>query len=221
MQFGNFSSGRDLFIKLVPTLFMIVLAIFVSINRANTLGIVDASDEVKASTYEAFEEEVREYASYITYQDVALKEGHPEAARYFGAMAASDNVQSSILYQLILKVDPSYPYPESIDIGEVGTTEENLKKSYEREYHMSREFYGEASYLAAEEEISDVYNAMVKCFKADTHQTAIYEELGENLMGYTSGSDYYVCENCGVVTVKAPLLRCSNCSVFKWKIEKY
>lgn len=221
MQTGSSFNGRELFVKLIPTLFMIALAIYVGVTRARALNIEDASYETRQALSEAFQEEVKEYASYITYQKVAQEEGYPEAARYFEAMAASDNAQSAALYQVLLKADESYPYPDSVDIDEVGTTEENLKKSYEHEYYMSREYYPELSYPVAEEGISDVYNAMVKCFRADTHQAALYEEVGDGLMGRVVGTDYYVCENCGVVTMKAPILRCGNCSVFRWKIKKY
>ena len=215
-------NGRDLLIKLIPTIFMIVLAIYMGIQKAQTLNIPDASAEVQQTVYDAFNEEVKEYATYITYQKVAAEEGYPEAARFFGAMAESDNVQSSTLYAIILKVDPEYPYPESVDIDEVGTTEENLKKAYDHEFYMSREYYPNASYPAAEEGISDIYNGMLKCFRADTMQVAAYDELGDSILTKSiSSNNYYVCENCGIVTLKSPILRCPNCSVFKWKIEKF
>ncbi|MBQ7242103.1 MAG: hypothetical protein IJS35_04880 [Firmicutes bacterium] len=220
-QFGNYNGGRDLLIKLIPTIFMVVLAIFMSVQKAHQLNITDASDQVRSDIVEAFNEEVKEYATYITYQKVAAEEGYPEAARFFGAMAESDNIQTTALYTILLKADPEFPYPESIDIDEVGTTEENLKKAREHEYYMSRDFYPTISSTAAEEGIADVYNGMLRCFKADTYQEMIFDETGDLTSSAIIVGNYYVCTNCGTITVKAPVLRCKSCSVFKWKLEKF
>lgn len=147
----------------------------------------------------AFAAEAMAHIRYLAYARQAEREGYPNVARLFRAMAASERRHA--LYHLDL-------------LGEVDSTDENLRVAYETEDHEIRSMYPaftEVAKLEGEDDAEAVYRYALE---AEKNHLPLCEEAKSALDSDEDVGDdpVFVCGRCGrTVRGEAPE-RCPICN---------
>ncbi|MCK4603765.1 MAG: rubrerythrin family protein [Deltaproteobacteria bacterium] len=144
---------------------------------------------------EAFVGESQANRRYLAFAKRAEKEGCPQIAKLFKAVAEAETVHALAHLRVL---------------GQVKSTAENLKQAIEGETHEFTSMYPAMIDTAKEEgnkaaELTFSYANQVEKVHADLYQKALdnMEALEE--------TDYYVCAVCGYTCENEPPNRCPVC----------
>ena len=144
---------------------------------------------------EAFAGESQANRRYLAFAKRAEKEGYPQVAKLFRAVAEAETVHALAHLRVL---------------GQVKSTAENLKRAIEGETHEFTNMYPAMIDIAKEEgnkaaELTFSYANQVEKVHADLYQKALdnMEALEE--------TDYYVCAVCGYTCENEPPNRCPVC----------
>lgn len=144
---------------------------------------------------EAFAGESQANRRYLAFAKRAEKEGYPQVAKLFRAVAEAETVHALAHLRVL---------------GQVKSTAENLKQAIEGETHEFTNMYPAMIDTAKEEgnkaaELTFSYANQVEKVHADLYQKALdkLEALEE--------TDYYVCAVCGYTCENEPPNRCPVC----------
>jgi len=144
---------------------------------------------------EAFAGESQANRRYLAFAKKAEKEGYPQVAKLFRAVAEAETVHA--LAQLRV-------------LGQVKSTAENLGAAIEGETHEFTSMYPAMIDTAKEEgnkaaELTFSYANQVEKVHAD-----LYQETLDNMEDLEE-TDYYVCPVCGYTCEKEPPEKCPVC----------
>jgi rubrerythrin len=144
---------------------------------------------------EAFAGESQANRRYLAFAKRAEKEGYPQVAKLFRAVAEAETVHALAHLRVL---------------GQVKSTAENLGTAVEGETHEFTNMYPAMIDTAKEEgnkaaELTFSYANQVEKVHAELYQKALdnMEALEE--------TDYYVCAVCGYTCEKEPPERCPVC----------
>ncbi|MCD6198068.1 MAG: rubrerythrin family protein [Deltaproteobacteria bacterium] len=144
---------------------------------------------------EAFAGESQANRRYLAFAKRAGKEGYPQVAKLFRAVAEAETVHALGHLRVL---------------GQVKSTAENLKQAIEGETHEFTNMYPAMIDAAKEEgnkaaELTFSYANQVEKVHADLYRKALdkLEALKE--------TDYYVCAVCGYTCENEPPNRCPVC----------
>ena len=144
---------------------------------------------------EAFAGESQANRRYLAFAKRAKREGYPQVAKLFRAVAEAETVHALAHLRVL---------------GQVKSTAENLQAAIEGEAHEFTNMYPAMIDTAKEEgnkaaELTFSYANQVEKVHADLYQKALdkLEALEE--------TDYYVCAVCGYTSEKEPPERCPVC----------
>ena len=153
---------------------------------------------------EAFAGESQANRRYLAFAKKAEKEGYPQVAKLFRAVAEAETVHALAHLRVL---------------GQVKSTAENLGAAIEGETHEFTSMYPAMIDTAKEEgnkaaELTFSYANQIEKVHADLYQEALdkMEDLEE--------TDYYVCPVCGYTCKKEPPDRCPVCGVNSKKFFK-
>jgi len=143
----------------------------------------------------AFAGESQANRKYLAFAAQAEKEGLPQAARLFRAVAAAETIHA---------------HAHLRTMGGIGTTAENLKEALAGEIHEFKNMYPQMIATAKEEghktaERSFTYANEVEKIHAELYRQALTE------LEHMAAADYYVCSVCGYTAAKASPAKCPVC----------
>jgi rubrerythrin len=156
----------------------------------------------------AFAGESQAHMKYLAFSAQAEKEGKPNIARLFHAIAYAEQIHAINHLK---------------ELGGVGTTVDNLEAAIGGETFEVEEMY--AAYLAVAEEQGEkgAKRSMTYAIEAEKIHTDMYSnakktaEAGEDLQI----GEVYICPVCGFTHIGEPPDRCPVCNVKKEKFQVF
>jgi len=153
------------------------------------------SDKILEGLGQAFVGEAKAYFRLLAFAEKADAEGYPQVASLFRAIATAEGVHAKNHFALMEKV---------------GTTEENLKQSFEKETFVNEVAYPELLRQAWASENKQAIWAFTKARNAEERHAKLYK-LALSGMVSDRRTVYYVCSNCGWVEDGVRPDICPNC----------
>ncbi|MBQ4347402.1 MAG: rubrerythrin family protein [Firmicutes bacterium] len=216
MQGGSYGYGSNgqkqsptrAFLKWVPTLIIIALAIVTGIDRMNQPG----EEELRAShqyIVQAMDTEQLAAATMTAYGDRALEEGYVSAAKAFYAVAEGNQIQAQTLLALAQVIDPNVQLPKYSAVND-GSTKENITFAYNSETTSSNTTYPQLSETFKGLKNKDAQALCQRFLKSD----AGHSEVLSGLMSYyDDGTEhlYFYCQGCGNTSEGSKPMRCGAC----------
>jgi rubrerythrin len=143
---------------------------------------------------DAFAGESQANRKYLAFAEKAEKEGYPQVAKLFRAAGAAETVHAHAHLRAL---------------GEIGSTEDNLKVAVAGETHEFKQMYPEMIKDAKEEGNKTAERSFVYANEVEQVHAKLYQNALDNL-GSLEEVDYHVCSVCGMtVENEAP----DNCPV--------
>ena len=169
----------------------------------------------EANLRTAFAGESQARNKYTYFASVAKKEGYEQIARIFEKTAENEKEHAKMWFK---------------ELGELGTTEENLLAAAQGENYEWTEMYAEFAKIAKEEgfhQIAFKFEAVAKIEKAhEERYQALLKNVKENKVFEKTDVVVWECRNCGHLHIgtKAPAV-CPVCahplSFFEVRKENY
>lgn len=145
---------------------------------------------------EAFAGESQANRKYLAFAKQAEKEGHPQVAKLFRAVAEAETVHAHAHLKLL---------------GGIGTTEQNLKEAMGGEIHEFTKMYPQMIADAKEEGQRAAERGFHFANEVEKIHAKLYEKALENL-GKAADADYYVCSVCGYTCEAEAPDKCPVCN---------
>lgn len=151
---------------------------------------------------DAFAGESQANRRYLAWAKKAEEDGYPQVAKRFRVAAASETVHAHMHLGVM---------------GEIKTTEENLKASMGGENYEHTEMYPDFIAEAEKEGNEDARFSFYAANEAEKVHEKIFTEALEK-MGGLQESTFYVCQVCGMTYENSVPDACVVCSAPKAKI---
>ncbi len=145
---------------------------------------------------QAFAGEAKAYFRLLAFAGKADEEGYPQIAGLFRAIATAESAHARNHFALL----------ES-----VGTTEENLKRSFEKETFVNDVAYPQFLKDAWAEEDNNAIWFLTRARNSEERHAGLYKQALVDMMSDRK-PDYYVCSYCGWVEEGKPPEKCPNCT---------
>ena len=153
----------------------------------------------------AFAGESQANRKYLAFARQAEEDGYPQVAKLFRAVAAAETVHA----HKHLKI-----------LGEIRSTEENLRNAMEGENYEVTSMYPEFMKDAEAEENKKAFTSFKWAWEVEQVHEKLYQKAIDELGIERGGEDYYVCPICGY-THKGPLEgRCPVCNTHGERFER-
>jgi rubrerythrin len=162
------------------------------------------SDSVKENLGKAFAAESKASVRNTAFALKAQSEGHSALASLFRAIAESDSVHAR-RFLLLMR-------------GKIGTTKENLQSALKSELDASESHYPAMVQEAKDASLS-IRKAFIQSMKTDSEHAGLLKAS----MGKPSqeiGTEYYVCQICGHISVGTLPENCPICHAVQNKFKK-
>lgn len=145
---------------------------------------------------EAFAGESQANRRYLGYARQAEKEGYPQVARLFRAVAEAETVHALTHLK---------------HLNGVKSTRENLEEAIAGETHEFNKMYPRMIQEAAEEGKSAVKRSFEFANAVEEIHAGLYQEILDN-MDNLPDTDYHVCSVCGYTVAGEPPGKCPVCN---------
>jgi rubrerythrin len=165
----------------------------------------DLPKDLENRLKEAFAGESKAYVRNSAFAHQADKEGYPQIARLFRAVAEAEKVHAE-------------DYLKYLE-GVVGKTEDNLKAAFENEIRAKTDFYPEFIKEAFALKREDVAWSFIRSRDVEERHALLYKDA---LTSMLSNKDilYHVCPVCGYVFEAELPDRCPVCGAKKEKFRR-
>jgi rubrerythrin len=159
----------------------------------------------KANLSGALAGESQAHIKYLAFAAQAEKEGKPNVARLFGAIAYAEQVHATNHLR---------------ELGGVGTTAENLRAAIGGETFEITEMYPSYLSVAQLQEEKTAWRSMNLANEVEKLHAVLYEDACSQVEAGrdASAEDVYVCPICGFTHVGTPPDRCPVCGA---KAERF
>jgi rubrerythrin len=145
---------------------------------------------------EAFAGESQANRKYLAFSRQAEKDGYPQVAKLFRAVAEAETVHALTHLKTV---------------GEVKSTAENLKEAISGETHEFTEMYPEMIKVAKDEGNKAAERSFNYANQVENVHATLYKKALEKLDSLEE-VDYYVCSVCGYTCESSPPDKCPVCS---------
>ena len=139
--------------------------------------------------YAAFAGDTQAWGKYSFFEAKAKKDGYQQIAAIFQETAKNEGAHAKLWYEYI--------------VGEIGTTEQNLKDSAQTENYEWTNMYRQFAEQAREEgfeEIAHKFEMVASIEKAhEQRYNALSENIQEGKVFARNGGAVWVCRNCGYI----------------------
>ena len=157
---------------------------------------------LKNALFAAYVGEAKAALRLKVFAEVAEKEGFPQIARLFRAIGFSEEIHGGRMLRLM--DDP-------------GSTEENLRRSFDSESTIAGVAYNRFIQLAMAEEDEIATRIFTHCRDTEGYHAQLYKEAMSRLMEEQESLCYHVCRICGHVAPGDAPERCPVCNVTRDK----
>lgn len=157
---------------------------------------------------DAFAGESMAHMKYLAFADVAEKEGFPNVARLFRAIAYAEQVHAT---------------NHERNLGNIGKTEENLKAALEGETYEVEEMYPAFDAIANLQKEDGAHRSIHYALEAEKIHMKLYSDAAEKVNSGSDieGKEIYICPVCGYTHVGTPPENCPVCNVSSEKFKKF
>jgi len=162
-------------------------------------------DALEKRLKEAFAGESKAYIRNLAFARKAEKDGYPQIARLFKAVAEAEKVHAE-------------DYLNYLE-GVIGKTADNLKTAFENEIRAKTEFYPTFIKEAYDLKREDVTWSFIRSRDVEERHAKLYKEALTAMLSDTD-MDYHVCQVCGYVFEKDLPKLCPVCGAKKEKFKK-
>lgn len=145
---------------------------------------------------EAFAAEAKAYFRLQAFAEKAVEGGYPQIASLFRAIAMAESAHARNHFALMEKV---------------GTTEENLKSSFEKENYVNDVAYPAFLKDAWAEEDKNAIWFLTRARNSEERHAKLYKQALADMMSDRT-ADFYVCSYCGWVEEGGAPEACPNCT---------
>lgn len=152
----------------------------------------------------AFVGEAKACLRLLAYAEKAEQEGHEQMAHLFRAISAGERVHALKNMRLLREVE---------------STEQNLKKSFDRETTVSENHYPAFIETADEEGNQPAVVAFSQARDAEEYHAKLYKNAIDHMLEERQTS-YHVCTVCGYVADGEPPDNCPVCEAPREKFEQ-
>lgn len=149
---------------------------------------------------EAFAGESQANRKYLAFAKQADKEGHPQVAKLFRAVAEAETVHAHNHFRIL---------------GGVGSTAENLKEAISGEHFEFKEMYPDMIKQAEEEGNKQAVRTFDFANEVEKIHHDLYQSALDNLEQPDKDVDYHVCSVCGYTCEGEAPDRCPVCKADK------
>jgi rubrerythrin len=152
------------------------------------------------SLREAFAGESAAHMKYLMFSEIAEKEGYPNLSRLFRAIAYAEQVHAT---------------NHARNLGEVGSTADNLKVAIEGETYEAEEMYPAFRAVAELQSESGARRGIEYALEAERIHADLYARALERVKGGEDLDDVqiYICPVCGYTHVGTRPDRCPVCNI--------
>jgi len=144
---------------------------------------------------EAFAGESQANRRYLAFAKQAEKEGYPQVAKLFRAVAEAETIHAHAHLKAL---------------GAIGNTADNLKEAIAGETHEFKEMYPAMIEEAAAEGNKAAERSFRYANEVEKVHARLYQKALDNLEDLED-VDYYVCSVCGYTCENEPLEKCPVC----------
>ena len=153
----------------------------------------------------AFAAESKASARNMVFAQKAERDGYPQIARLFRAVADAESVHAR-KYLMLMR-------------GKIGSTEENLEAAFQNEIKANVEEYPKLIREASEEGVTAAERAFSQSRDVEERHAELYKSAMNNMLADRQ-TDYYVCQVCGYVSEDEPPEKCPVCGAVKGKFKQ-
>ncbi len=153
----------------------------------------------------AFAAESKASARNAVFAMKAQKDGYPQIAHLFRAVAEAESVHARRFLRLMR--------------GKIGSTEENIETAFQHEIKANAEAYPKMIQDAAEEGMKMIKEAFVESRDVESMHADLYKNALNDLLS-DQQTEYYVCRICGFVSKETAPDRCPVCGAVKEKFKQ-
>lgn len=140
----------------------------------------------------------------LAYAEKAEQEGYVQMAHLFRAVSAGEKVHALKNLRLMKEIE---------------STEENLKKSFDRETQVSQDYYPAFIQAAVEDGNKPAVAAFSQARDAEGFHAKLYKNAIEHMLEERETA-YHVCTVCGYVVDGDPPDNCPVCNAPRERFEK-
>lgn len=168
----------------------------------------------------AFGGESQAHMRYLIWGEKAEKDGFPNVARLFRAVASAEQIHATAHFKALKNVKGDFDVTSGAGFG-FGTTSENLEAAKNGELFEVNEMYPAYINVAEMQEEKEAINSMKFAIAAEKVHAKLFEEAKKAV---DSGKDIeadkiYVCPFCGFVEIGGPVDKCPICGAPKSKFK--
>ena len=153
------------------------------------------SSVTEMNLLKAFAGESQANRKYLAFAKQAEKEGYPRAAKLFRAAAEAETVHALAHFRAL---------------GQIGTTEENLRAAIAGETFEFMEMYPPMIEKAEEEGHAEARRSFTFANSVEMKHAELYRQALDQ-MEALEVTDYYVCSVCGYTCADGPPGACPVC----------
>ena len=158
------------------------------------------SNKTEKNLSYAFVAESKAYARNSAFALKADKDGYPQIARLFRAVADAESVHASRYLNLIR--------------GKIGSTEENLEAAFQNEIKANVEEYPKLIKDASEEGEKIVEETFSQSRDVESRHADLYKSAMNDMLSDRQ-SKYYVCQVCGYIGEDEAPENCPICGAVR------
>lgn len=182
------------------------------VERDNVLSAISAEEDAKIKLKErtaknvhtAFVEEAKAHQRLLMFAKKADKEGLPQIAHLFRAVAAAEGVHSRRHFALL----------ES-----VADTQANLERAFQSETTVNEVHYPKMLQEAEEDGEKAAATVFSQARDVESVHAKLYRKALNHLIAERS-TEYHVCTVCGYVAERKPPETCPICNAPKSRFQK-
>jgi rubrerythrin len=166
----------------------------------------DLGENTRRNVYDAFVGEAKAHIRLLAFARKAEEEGYAQIGKLFRAIAAAEEVHATHHLRLLGQ-------------AVIGTTEENLASSFEREMTVNEVTYPLFIVEAEREGARDVVLSFSYARDVEEGHAALYKKAMEHLL-QDETTDYYVCGLCGYTSDGVLPDQCPICGAAREAFRK-
>jgi len=163
------------------------------------------AEKTEKNLAHAFAAESRASARNVAFAMKAKKEELHQLARLFRAVSNAEAVHAN-RFLLLMR-------------GKVGSSEENLKTSFENEIRANLEEYPKLINDATDEGEKGALKAFSQALKVEKQHEALFKAAMKDMLADES-TDYFVCQICGFIKKDTAPDNCPVCNAIQSRFNK-
>jgi rubrerythrin len=193
---------------------------FVASASASEAGNQTKYPYTAQSMQQRYVDEIRAFYSYMAYSQKAIKEGYPNIAYLFTALAASESIHARNFKERLLELGTE-PSPTSGLDYKVSSTKDNLMAATTVEVNEINHEYPDIVKLISPENHRQSIEVTTWAWQSEEQHRKLILKMQKNVVkwwGIVSSRieehpvTYYVCQVCGSIVIKIPEDKCPICS---------